>query len=346
MIIRATSDLHLTQRTAPWVFEALEQLRADDEKHGGTTVLVGDILDQANTVHMPTFNRLRDVLESFKGCVIVVAGNHDQYGHEGRNALESLHGHSNPHSIRVVSEPTVTGVGLMIPYTQPDQFWSAVDKAKAEAATMKDGDKIKVWWTHQGWRGSYLNNMRRDRDGLSCRRVDAQLVVSGHYHLPQNLGPIIYCGSPYETSFAEEGQAKGWLRWEVSNHREFVENPQVPDRVAYNLTAPRHWTVLWDLTGEEPKAPKHMKDGDKVRVIVNGTRDEVKKRSKVLKKAGLEGAAIVADVSGSRRRVIDRNTTAQEAVVQFIDRIYGPDEERIHPGNLHLWADEVGLWQS
>ena len=137
---------------------------------------------------------------------------------------------------------------------------------------------------------------------------------------------------------------KGWLRWEVPSHDQFREKPQVPERVAYELSAPKHRTVLWDLA-TEPKAPKDMRAGDKVRVIVNGTRDEVKKRAKSLKKAGLEGAAIVADAKGTHRNVIDRNTTAQEAAVQFIDRVCGPDHERIHPSNLHLWADEVDLWQ-
>ena len=343
MIIRATSDLHLTERSAGWVFEALEQLRADDEKHGGATVLVGDILDQSHSVHMPTFNRLRDVLMSFRGKVYVVAGNHDQYGHGGRNALESLDGHGQP-KIEVISEPTLTSIGWMLPYLAPDRFWAAIDRLAVEDKAMK-GDETKVWWTHQGWRGSYLNNMRRDTEGLSCKRVTADIVISGHYHLPQNLGPIIYCGSPYETTFAEEGQIKGWLRWEAESTAAFRERPEVPTRVPYEISAPRHWTVLWDLEGDEPKAPAGMRQGDKVRVIVNGTRDEIKKKPKALKRAGLEGAAIVADPKSQHRRVIDRNATAQDAATQFIDRIYGPDIDKLHPGKLHLWADEVELWQ-
>ena len=345
MIVRATSDLHLTQRTAVWVFEALEALRADDMENPGATVLVGDILDQASTVHMPTFNRLRDTLMSFRGSVYVVVGNHDQYGHKGRNALEALHGHRTERgTIQVISEPTLTSVGLMFPYIEPARFWAEVKALQAEDATMKGGE-TKVWWTHQGWRGSYLNNMRRDRDGLSCKKVTASLVISGHYHLPQNLGPIIYCGSPYETTFAEEGQIKGWLRWEAKSAESFREAPELPERIPYELSAPKHRTVLWDLE-KDPEAPEGYRDGDKVRVIANGTRDEVKAKADALKRAGLEGAAIIADTKGTHRQVIDRNATAQEAVIQFIDRVYGPDQERVHPANLHLWADEVELWQS
>jgi len=336
-VIRATSDLHLSQRSAEWVFAALEPLRADAEEHGGTTVLVGDILDQPSMVHMPTFNRLREVLQSFKGSVLVVAGNHDQYDGT-RNALEALDGGN----VTVISEPMVTRVGLVVPYLPPDRFWEAVEALKREATEAQMG----CWWTHQGWRGSYLNNMRRDHDGLSCKRVTAKLVVSGHYHMPQNLGPIIYCGSPYETSFSEEGQRKGWLRWTAKTPRAFAADPGIPERVPFAIGAPVHHTVQWDLQGADPKRPKGLKRGDRVRIVVNGTRDEVKKRAQTLKKAGLEGAAIVAEVGGGVREVIDRNSNPQDAVVQYVDRVHGPDPLRIPPVALHLWADEVGLWES
>ena len=335
-VVRATSDLHLTQRTARWVFEALEVMREDAEKHGGYTVLVGDILDQPETVHMPTWNRLRDILKSFRGRVIVAVGNHDQY-HGARNALEGLHGNN----VDVISEAQITGVGLVIPYVPPGTFWDTVKRARR--AWKADGgspDVANTWWTHQGWRGSYLNSMKRNTDGLSCARIDAELVISGHYHMPQNLGPIIYCGSPWQTSFAEEGQVKGWLRWDNLD----PTSPTVPNRIAFDLTAPRHHTVLWDLrNGDNPKKPEGWRKGDKVRIVVNGTRDDAKRNAEAIEAAGLEGASIVADPTGSKREVIDPNADKREAITQYIDRVYGP-EAGLTPEALHEWAGEAGLW--
>jgi len=343
-VVRATSDLHLSQRTAQWVFEALEALLADDQECGGTTVLVGDILDQADTVHMPTFNRFRDTLQRFRGEVYIVVGNHDQYT-RARNALESLDrlaNFANRSNVRVFTHPEVTNVGLMVPYQySAEEFWSAV-------GALKKGENgtAKCWWVHQGWKGSYVNSMRRDMDGLSCNKVTAEMVISGHYHMPQNLGSIIYCGSPYETSFAEEGQKKGWLRWEKFPIGWPCGEPDVPERIAYNLSAPKHYTVLWDLGGADPKAPSEMRAGDRVRVVVNGTREAVKQKSRVLKDAGLEGASIIAESGASQRKIVDKNSNPQEAVLQYVNRVYGPDGERMQPANLLAWADEVGLWQS
>jgi len=340
MIVRATSDLHLTQRSAEWVFAALGELRADADKHGGHTVLVGDVFDQSTTIHMPTWNRLRDLLIDWPGQVFVVAGNHDQYSGY-RNVLEGLGGQGD---VSVISEPRRTPLGLMVPYTPPDKFWSTAEDASKNAPAIQDiGSSPPIWWTHQGWRGSYLNNMRRDRDGLSVKQAGKRLIISGHYHMPQNLGSVIYCGSPYETSFAEEGQIKGWLRWgDLSSAPE-------PTRVPFKkVGAPKHWTVRWDPALGDPERPKGWKKGDKIRVIAAASRDELKSigAAKTLKAAGLEGASIVVEVAGKGRAVIDRNAAPQEAAMQYVDRVFGPEESRVHPVALHSWATEVDLWGS
>lgn len=326
MIVRATSDLHLKNTTANYVFAALEELRIDADKHGGVTVLVGDIFDQPHTVHMPTFNALRDLLQTFKGEVFVIAGNHDQYS-GSRNVLEALEGGN----VQVISAPTETAYGLMVPYLPPEDFWKAVKKLKPAS----------IWWTHQGWKGSYLNNMRRDRDGLSPKMTKGVLVISGHYHMPQNLGKIIYCGSPYQVSFAEEGQQKGWLRWEEFD----ATKPSPPSRIPYTFDSPQYHTVFWDLE-KAPVRPKEAKAGDRIRVIVSGTRADAKKKASELKKARLDGAAIVAkQASGSQRTVIDSQASTKEAVHQFIDRVFGPSPEHIEPSKLLNWAEEAELWR-
>lgn len=328
MILRATSDLHLTTRSATWVFEALEALRQDDAEHGGITVIVGDVFDQADMVHMPTYNRLRDLLATFRGEVIVTVGNHDQYrGH--RNACEAL---ASP-SVRVISTPTETEIGLAVPYLPAADFWEDVSEA--------NGSDHAYWWTHQGWRGSYLNNMVRNRDGLSPKNIGAELVISGHYHMPQVIGPVIYCGSPWQTSYAEEGQEKGWLRWD----RFDPKAPAIPTRIAFETSAPRHWTVQWDPSASEaPKRPEGSRDGDKIRIVTTATRDEVKARARSIKKAGLAGASIVAQSKASHRKVIDLDAGPLDAARQYIDRVFGPDEGTT-PEDLHTWARQNNVWR-
>jgi DNA repair exonuclease SbcCD nuclease subunit len=316
VIGRATSDLHLTPKTAAWVFAALRELRNDTEERGGFTVLVGDILDQARTVDMPTYNRLRDMVQKWPKPIHVLVGNHDQYDGT-RNALEALEGGQ----CKVISEPTKTEIGLMVPYLPPEIFWERVR-----------GLSDKIWWTHQGWKGAYLNNMRRDHHGLDCGRMEADLCVSGHYHAPQNLGRILYCGSPYQTTFAEEGQIKGFLAW---------DGDMRPLRVPFELVdAPRHWTVDW-RPGEEAELPEGWKAGDKVRVRTTATRDEVKK-AKIMT-GGLAGASIVAQPTRADRLTIEASTPV-EAVREFIRQNYTHDMTRVDPAVLDEWAKEAKLW--
>ena len=323
MVIRATSDLHLSARTADVVMRALDALLADAAEHGGPTVIVGDVLDQAISVHGPSFMRLWEKLRSFPDEVYVIVGNHDQFrtGHPD-NPLDVLNGDN----IVVVRQALHTPhLGLMVAYHEPREFVSLV-------ANMKQGkSQRRWWWTHQGWKGSYLNAMRKDRDGVSLSHISADLVVSGHYHMPQNLGPLLYCGSPYQTSYAEEGQEKGWLRWEGDN--------LLPERVAYgDLGAPRHWTVR--LTDGDLALPPGWREGDKVRVVTDLTRAEVKQHAPRLKKAGLQGASIVAKPSvRALDRALEVTGTPRDAAREHF-RASFPD---LSP-DADAWAEEHDLW--
>lgn len=325
---RATSDLHLSERTSRYVFNALRELRNDAADRGGDTVLVGDILDQSENVHMPTYNQLRDELNAFPNFVFVLAGNHDQYrGY--RNALEGLAGGN----VIVISEPEWTSMGLMVPYTPESEFWNTVEKHLKDRPSSMDCPN--VWWTHQGWKGAYLNNMVKDKGGLTPARIDADVVITGHYHMPQNIGPIIYCGSPYQTTFAEEGQVKSWLR--------FDDNSLVPTRVPYeHVEAPRHWTVHW-APGSPPQMPAGYIAGDKVRVVTKASKSEVKQERQALKDAGFEGVPVLSRPDAVGREDIDINLEPLDAVEQYMTFKHGPNDGA-NPVQLMEWANEAGLW--
>ena len=326
MIVRATSDLHLTPRTAPWVFAARSERRADAEAHGGITVLAGDIFHQAETVHMPTYNRLREMLQGWPAEIYAMAGNHDQYD-GSRNCLEALDGGS----CTVVSEPMWSPVGRMIPYTKPEDFTAALDSLVPQIHGMP-----KLVWTHHGYKGAYVNAMHRNTEGVSYGAIpDGHIVISGHYHMPQNLARIIYCGSPYETTFAEEGQLKGWLRWDDA-----LTNP-IPVRIPFgDLGAPRHHTVHWDPKEGPPVRPAGMKDGDLPRIVALATREEVKAHAKQLEGTGLEGVPVIAQpTKGTTRGVIDARMGPREAAHRYML------SECEDPTRKLDFAEEVDLWR-
>lgn len=330
MVIRATSDLHLTVNSVEYVMNALDELRKDSWEHGGHTVLPGDILDQPDSLPVREFMRLRARLQTFGGTVWVIAGNHDQYDTDGNSALELLKGGR----VRVITRPTFTAIGRMIPYTKPDAFKAAF-KACGEWG-MIDRDPLPFVWCHHTFRSAYMNNTRRSTEGVNWRHVSADLLfISGHFHMPQVLGNVIYCGSPYQVSFSEEGQEKGWLRWE-DPHSE-----RIPERVPYKAVgAPQHYTIEWDPRQGPPERPDGISERDIVRVRALATREEASKAISQLEAVGLSSAPIQTQrVAGNDARSEVRGLSPREAAEEIVK------DSEVDPFEAREWAEE-NLWAS
>ena len=333
MRIRATSDLHLTQATAPYVFAALEQLRKDAHKHGGATVICGDVFDQAVSVNMPLWNMLLGVLRSFRGAVVLIPGNHDQYD-DYRNALEGFHGGK----IKVVTtaDPRVVAyggdrIGACIPYT------SNFDDVFQWVLENRDRNAPKLVFCHHGFKGAYLNEMYKCRRGASVRSIPGDtLVVSGHYHMPQVLGRVIYCGSPYELTFSEEGQDKGWLLWKDAS------KSLIPKRIAFkDLGAPRHITIHWDPDEGSPSKPKGLRDSDRVRVIVPSSKSDHPDAASDLNKAGILAPVVFRPVSGATVQAID---DFKGDVIGAV-RAFVQNNSAHSPDDMWDFSEREGLWE-
>ena len=327
-MIRATSDLHLSEATAPYVFAALDELREDARRHGGWTVLAGDIFDQATSVHVPTWQRLRRLLASWPGeRIYVIAGNHDQYDGLYGTVLGGL----ESGKCRVVTVPLATPIGKMIPYCDPCAYRDYVEMCVLPL----EYRKIPLLWTHQGFRGAYRNRMLRDRDGVKPEDVDSSVItITGHYHMPQATGRVIYCGSPFEQTFAEEGQRKGWLRWSDA------EKEPYPKRFAFeNVGAPRHFTVEWSGEGE-PEPPADARPGDRVRLRTTLTREQVQDRSAELVRAGLSAVPVLT--RRTEAAMLTEINDPRVAALDYLRRVHG---DRVDPSFAADWADENGLWE-
>ena len=326
MIIRATSDLHLSQATAPLVFAALDELYEDAKMYGGFTVLAGDIFDQPNTVHMPTWQKLRSLLRNWPGdAIYVIAGNHDQY--PGGTCLGGLEVGKS----RIVTTPYATRIGTMVPYVDPSEF------KRAQHVVAPGWKTPHILWCHQGFKGAYMNRMVRDRDGVSCLDIPSDhIVVSGHYHMPQNLGRIIYCGSPYQKDFGEEGQEKGWLKWEDAiTHA-------IPERIAYEFDAPRHYTLTW-RRGEELIVPDVVREHDRIRIRTDMTRAEAAAFEGELTKAGLNGVPIIYASADGKPQVADLGEDPEVAAVDYMMSLTAGDVRQPDPVQMEVFAKQEGI---
>ena len=182
--------------------------------------------------------------------------------------------------------------------------------------------------------------MNRDLDGVSVLDVPAgELVITGHYHCPQTIGRVVYCGSPYETTFAEEGQQKGWLLWEDT------ERDLIPVRIAYSrLGAPRHHTIIWSPEQGEPQVPEGVEPGDCVRVRTNASRRVAIAASDQLRKAGLAGVPLLsAPDEGRGALTVGAGATPVDLAYQYVDRI--ASQTGHDPVQLKAFAEREALWR-
>jgi hypothetical protein len=254
----------------------------------------------------------------------IVVGNHDQYD-APRHALEALASSKTS----IWSVPGASVLGLMVPYQRTD-FAKAIGWAAYGAPPHPN-----ILWCHQGFKGAYMNSMLRDRDGVDWTGIPpGYIVIAGHYHMPQTLGPLIYCGSPWETTFAEEGQQKGYLVIKD------MSVDRVPVRVPYTkVTAPRHFTVNWDPAIGPPVRPYDAKSTDILRVVAKATKQEVKDAAKLFEDAGLEGVPVIAQPRAvGDRGMLDPTWDLIRAATEYATR-----------ASPHLplreAADEMNLWE-
>lgn len=319
MTIRATSDLHLTADTADYVIAALLEVRAHAEKEPGMTIIPGDILDQPDTIPSRAWRRLNEVLQAWPEEIIVVPGNHDQTTYP-LHALDTLAG--GP--VTVVDGDLWAPVGLVLPYGPPS-LWSQRMKALESAPA----GVPRIVWAHQGFRGALMNTRRRDHHGIPVALPPGWNLITGHYHSAHSVGPHLhYCGSPYEVSFAEEGDEKSFI----------VVRDGAVERVPYgDLGAPRHITIDWEPAEGPPSVPSDLKDRDIVRVRTTASKAVARQAEAQLRQVGLAGAPLLAQAD-SFNAAVQSGMTEDEAFAAYV-QAHGHSR-----ADIVAWGRRHELW--
>jgi len=84
---------------------------------------------------------------------------------------------------------------------------------------------------HQDIIGFKMNdNYINKQEGLNVQSLKQfDLVFSGHYHIHQSKGNIIYIGSPFQINFGERNDVKGFVVFDTSSFKwEFIEYKKAP----------------------------------------------------------------------------------------------------------------------
>ena len=244
MKVAIITDQHFGARNDSIVFLDFFQKFYDDiffptlEEHKIDTVLIlGDTFDRRKYVNFYALDRAKqmffDKLAERNIRVEMIAGNHDTY-FKNTNSVNSpdllLREYSN---INVIDHPATIYVDdtpiCMMPWICPENYQDSID-------TIKDTN-ADICMGHFEIAGFAMYRGMESHDGLSKNLFDKfDVVFSGHYHHKSDDGHIYYLGNPYELTWQDYNDPRGFHLFDTGTRDlEFIRNPySVFARVEYD----------------------------------------------------------------------------------------------------------------
>lgn len=186
---------------------------------------LGDIVDRRKYINYVTLNKFHSMFleRALAYPITVLVGNHDvPYRNTNEvNALSELLRRSK--GVRVVSEPTETVFGscsvLLMPWINSGNYGSCMSAIKET--------KSQVLFGHLEIKGFEMQRGQPSHDGFDMKVFDKfDVVCSGHFHRKSASGNISYLGAPYELTWADHDDARGFHFFDTETREiEFVKNP-------------------------------------------------------------------------------------------------------------------------
>jgi DNA repair exonuclease SbcCD nuclease subunit len=202
-----------------------------------TVLVLGDTFDRRKYVNFYALDRAKkmffDRLAERGITVHMLAGNHDTY-FKNTNEVNSpdllLREYNN---INVIDDPTtidVDGIKIcMMPWICPENYQASLDEMNNTQAELCMG--------HFEIAGFAMYRGMESHEGLSKETFDKfDMVFSGHYHHKSDDGHIYYLGNPYELTWQDFNDPRGFHLFDLGTRElEFIRNPYTMfARVEYN----------------------------------------------------------------------------------------------------------------
>ena len=202
-------------------FPALELHRID------TVLILGDTFDRRKYVNFYSLQRTKDMffdkLETMGIRVYMLAGNHDTY-YKNTNDVNSpdllLKEYSNITVIDSPSEIIIDDTKIcMMPWICPENY--------TESLAMLTSTEAEICMGHFEISGFAMYRGMESHEGLSKEVFNKfDLVFSGHYHHRSNDNHIYYLGNPYELTWQDYNDPRGFHLFDLSTRGlEFINNP-------------------------------------------------------------------------------------------------------------------------
>ena len=201
-------------------------------------LILGDTFDRRKYLNFYTLKRTKEMffepLAYMDMDVHILAGNHDTYFKNTNevNSVDLLLGEYGI-TFNVIDHPTHIYVGAhkicMMPWICPENYEDSME-------TLKDSD-AKICCGHFEIAGFAMYRGMPSEEGLDrgmFRKFNH--TFSGHYHHKSSDGDIHYLGNPYELTWQDYNDPRGFHILDLdTDSLEFIENPnKMFHRIVYD----------------------------------------------------------------------------------------------------------------
>lgn len=312
-----------------------------EEEEIKTVLILGDTFDRRKYVNFHSLDRAKkmffDKLEEKDIDVIMIAGNHDTY-FKNTNEVNSpellLKEYSN---IEVIDEAVTLDVhGTNICFVP----WICADNYSHSIKTMNESS-ADLCMGHFEIAGFAMYRGMESHEGLSkeiFNRFD--MVFSGHYHHRSDDGHIYYLGNPYELTWQDYNDPRGFHLFDLSSRGlEFIRNP-------YTMFA----RVEYDDALIDPSQAdySHLKNKFVKIVVVN--KNDFYKFDKFVTKvydANPAEVKIIEDLSAFNEGEVDSEIDLEDTLdvlSNYIDSINtDSDKERVKTFMKTLYTEAINI---
>lgn len=177
----------------------------------------GDFFDHRTRQDVNLLLRVKkdflDFFEKNKIELIVILGNHDLYFKNSKEVY-TLELFDNYKCLNIIKEPTILKIGKidweLFPWMLEDDTFEPKTKHLIGHFEINGFNMVGNFTCTFGMNPSSLKTMEK--------------VLSGHFHLKQEKGPITYLGTPYSMDWNDVNDNKGFYVLNNDGDIEFIEN--------------------------------------------------------------------------------------------------------------------------
>ena len=200
-----------------------------DDHDINTIIHLGDIVDRRKYINYVTLSAFKEnFVKPVKDREIdlhVIVGNHDiPYRSSNEiNAMSEIFEHGNNQYVKTYDNPTninMDGCDIaLMPWIHPGNFQTC--------ATFIDKTPAQVLFGHLELQGFEMSRGLVMNEGYSAEMFKHfDVVASGHYHHKSTRGNINYLGAPYEMTWHDYDDPRGFHIFDTETRTfEFIKNP-------------------------------------------------------------------------------------------------------------------------